>query len=260
MFNWFNYFRHSNKNITSQNLSTIPNFSTPDARINFVLQKLKDLIQKNKSKKNYFNILEIGAYIGMSTLKFGDILYQEFGDNFKIFTIDPYKIKYGTEYKDAFPTNIIKDGYVHILEQKKIFENNISRQIWKKNHTHLLCNSQIALKDLKKNKLFFNFIYIDGSHAYSEVINDFENSYDLLNEDGMLIGDDYELSYNEIFSNIDNEEEKEKMFNLILKERESNGCLDFRGKSFHPGILLAMHKLCSRFNIQKSNDCFFLYK
>jgi len=132
MFNWFNYFRHSNKNIASQNLSTIPNYSTRDARINFVLQKLKDLIQKNKSKKNYFNILEIGACIGMSTLKFGDILYQEFGDNFKIFTIDPYKIKYGTEYKDTFPTNIIKDEYVHILEQKKIFENNISRQIWKK--------------------------------------------------------------------------------------------------------------------------------
>ena len=42
-----------------------------------------------------------------------------------------------------------------------------------------------------KNKSKFNFICIDGSHDYLEVLNDLEESWKILNDKGYIVCDDY---------------------------------------------------------------------
>ncbi|MDA9606249.1 class I SAM-dependent methyltransferase, partial [Candidatus Pelagibacter sp.] len=41
------------------------------------------------------------------------------------------------------------------------------------------------------NVVFYDLIYIDGSHHYKDVLNDARNSYNLLNKNGYLIFDDF---------------------------------------------------------------------
>jgi predicted O-methyltransferase YrrM len=40
----------------------------------------------------------------------------------------------------------------------------------------------------------YDIIYIDGSHEYKDVLNDANNCWKLLNDDGIMIFDDYRMS------------------------------------------------------------------
>ncbi len=59
-------------------------------------------------------------------------------------------------------------------------------------------NSKNALKKLKENKILYDYIYIDGSHNGSVILNDAVASFELLNKNGVLIFDDIQTIYNEI--------------------------------------------------------------
>ena len=50
------------------------------------------------------------------------------------------------------------------------------------------------MKQIKKK---FDIIYIDGSHYYLDVINDFKNSLKILKKGGLLIFDDFLWNYYE---------------------------------------------------------------
>ena len=63
-------------------------------RAKFMKKSLKRQIIKfkeNYKKGERFNLLEVGSYIGSSTLIFGDILRNQLGDRFNIICVDPYK-------------------------------------------------------------------------------------------------------------------------------------------------------------------------
>ena len=59
-------------------------------------------------------------------------------------------------------------------------------------------SSQNALKNLKENNLFFDFIYIDGSHNGIDIYNDAEASFKILNINGLIIFDDINNIYSSI--------------------------------------------------------------
>ena len=40
-----------------------------------------------------------------------------------------------------------------------------------------------------------DFVFLDGGHDYSTVINDLNCSIDVINNDGTILCDDYDLSY-----------------------------------------------------------------
>ena len=45
------------------------------------------------------------------------------------------------------------------------------------------------------NKLKFDFIYIDGSHYYDDVLNDAQEGFKILKENSYMLFDDYDWNY-----------------------------------------------------------------
>lgn len=108
--------------------------------------------------------LEIGVYEGMSVLwMLENVLTDETAH---LTGIDPFL----GDYKQRFSTNLKLSGY---SEKTSIVEGF----------------SQVVLRDLPLGS--FDIIYIDGSHASRDLLEDAVLSWRLLKEGGILIFDDY---------------------------------------------------------------------
>ena len=87
-------------------------------------------------------------------------------------------------------------------------------------------NSNDILPLLKEGS--FDFVYIDGDHAYSQFKKDFKNCLSLVKPGGILCGDDYEVHISKVNRAITEQKKEEDYI------RDSNGTW------YHPGITLAM--------------------
>jgi predicted O-methyltransferase YrrM len=134
---------------------------------------------KNK-KSSINNILEIGSYEGRSA-----IFFINYFRNSKVTCVDTWL-----------------GSHEHNVIMKKVednFDNNI--KIYK--------NKIIKCKNTSDNffftnKLFFDFIYIDGLHTYDQVNSDLENAYKFLKPKGYILIDDYLWKFYPINKNVIN--------------------------------------------------------
>jgi predicted O-methyltransferase YrrM len=118
-----------------------------------------------------FSYLEIGSYEGLSAL---NILFNY--KNSKVTTVDLWaESNINSESLNA-NFNVIEKNFDENLEGYKF--NKIKN------------DSIIALRELLKKELFFDFIYIDGSHNGEDILSDAIESYKLLNIEGIMIFDD----------------------------------------------------------------------
>ena len=118
-----------------------------------------------------FSYLEIGSYEGLSAL---NILYNYKNSN--VTTIDLWGI-----------SNINSESLnVNFNEVEKKFDENLEGYKFNK----IKNDSVIALRELLQKKIFFDFIYVDGSHNGEDILCDAIESYKLLNIGGTIIFDD----------------------------------------------------------------------
>ena len=118
-----------------------------------------------------FSYLEIGSYEGLSAL---NILYNY--KNSKVTTIDLWD-----------EGNINSESLnVNFNEIEDRFNKNLNGY----KYTKIKNDSVIVLRELLKKKIFFDIIYIDGSHNGEDILSDAIESYKILNEEGILIFDD----------------------------------------------------------------------
>jgi len=83
--------------------------------------------------------------------------------------------------------------------------------------------SSRAFEQLRSEK--FGLIYIDGNHSYSIVLEDLQNYGNLLEEGGIICGDDLELQASEVDQD------------MMRSAREKDCIADPRtGKRYHPGV------------------------
>lgn len=115
------------------------------------------------------NYLEIGAFEGRST-----VFISELKNTKSIKTVDTWKGS--DEHNKVSFTKVFKNFKKNIKSAKK---NNIN------------FFKETSDEFFKKNKSYYNLIYIDGSHEYSQVKKDFENSFYFLEKNGYLICDDF---------------------------------------------------------------------
>ena len=136
-------------------------------------------IQKNlikfldKSKQN--NILEIGCFEGLSSVFFAD----NFLDNPKssLKCIDPFLTINNNDHSQFLANN-----------EEKNFDFNISNcKNFHKITIHKI-TSDIFFED---NNQTYNFIYIDGCHEPDFIKRDMENSFNVLEKNGIMWMDDY---------------------------------------------------------------------
>ncbi len=136
-----------------------------------VLQKYKDM--------HNINFLEVGCFEGRSTVWLLDNILTHATS--KITCIDTFEgsIEHHNDYtyRDIIPQ--LYDTFCHNISTYR------DRVIVKRSY------SQDALKELKDNKNYYDFVYIDADHHASSVLEDAVLSFPLLKQNGILIFDDY---------------------------------------------------------------------
>ena len=127
----------------------------------------------DKSKEN--NILEIGCYEGLSSVFFADNFIDN--DNSSLTCVDPF-------------LNIDNNDHGYLLQngEELNFDYNISNC---KNTNKIIIHKITSDKFFENNIKKFNFIYIDGCHESDFIQRDMENSFNMLETDGIMWMDDY---------------------------------------------------------------------
>ena len=153
-------------------------------------------IKQNKPK----NFLEIGVFHGVTSRNVCELLYSIHGNDFKFTGIDLFSkdtkflkdehipnTKFSNPLKTIYYKYIVRlDPYSikSVLRLLKKFQNNVNI---------IKGNSNKVLKDINLDE--FDYVFLDGGHKYETVKNDLENLTQVINNNGIILCDDYDLSY-----------------------------------------------------------------
>ena len=191
------------------------------------LKKKKDgnfLLNHIRLKKPK-NFLEIGVFHGVTSRNVCELLYSFHGNDFKFTGIDLFvndetllKDEYIPKIKFSNPLKTIYYKYIIRLDPYSV--DSILRLLKKfqKNVNIIKGNSNKVLKKINVDK--FDYVFLDGGHKYETVKKDLENLTQIVNNNGTILCDDYDLSYAFGVKKAIEDFVSEKNFNLkILNSR-----------------------------------------
>ena len=145
------------------------------------------------------NFLEIGVFHGVTARNVCELLYSIHGEDFKYIGLDLFG-ESAENYDEIIPStkfnNPLKKIYFKYILRKDPYSVGAVSSLLKKfkKNVHLIKgNSNILLPKMDMSKI--DYVFLDGGHAYETVKNDLENSIAVLNNDGTILCDDYNLSY-----------------------------------------------------------------
>jgi len=191
------------------------------------LKKKKDgnfLLNHIRLKKPK-NFLEIGVFHGVTSRNVCELLYSFHGNDFKFTGIDLF-VNDETLLKDEYIpkikfSNLLKTIYYkYIIRLDPYSVDSILRLLKKfqKNVNIIKGNSNKVLKEINVDK--FDYVFLDGGHKYETVKKDLENLTQIVNNNGTILCDDYDLSYAPGVKKAIEDFVSEKNFNLkILNSR-----------------------------------------
>ena len=158
-------------------------------------EQFLDEIASKKPK----SFLEIGVFHGVTARNVCELLYSIHRSDFKYIGLDLFgetvqntdeiipNTKFNNPLKKIYFEYILrKDPYSieAVSDLLKKFERNI----------HLIKgNSNRLLKKIDMSKI--DYVFLDGGHAYETVKNDLHYSKAVLDNNGTILCDDYNLSY-----------------------------------------------------------------
>jgi len=144
------------------------------------------------------NFLEIGVFHGVTAKNVCELLHGIHGNDFKYVGLDLFgesaenanevipNTKFNNPLKRIYFKYILKqdpysvDAVTYLLKK---FEKNI----------HLIKgNSNLLLKKIDMSQI--DYVFLDGGHAYETVKNDLHYSKPVLDNNGTILCDDYDLS------------------------------------------------------------------
>ena len=145
------------------------------------------------------NFLEIGVFHGVTARNVCELLHTIHGDEFKYVGLDLFG-ESDENNKEVIPNtkfnNLFKKIYFkYILKQDPYSIEAVTYLLKKFDHnTHLIKgNSNQLLKKMDMSKI--DYVFLDGGHAYETVKNDLHYSTPVLENNGTILCDDYNLSY-----------------------------------------------------------------
>ena len=191
------------------------------------LKKKKDgnfLLNHIRLKKPK-NFLEIGVFHGVTSRNVCELLYSFHGNDFKFTGIDLFvndetllKDEYIPKIKFSNPLKTIYYKYIIRLDPYSV--DSILRLLkkFRKNVNIIKGNSNKVLKEINVDK--FDYVFLDGGHKYETVKKDLENLTQIVNNNGTILCDDYDLSHAPGVKKAIEDFVSEKNFNLkILNSR-----------------------------------------
>jgi len=144
--------------------------------------------------------LEIGIFHGVTSRNVCEILYFLHGENFKYIGVDMFlndKVILKDEYapntnfsnplKTIYYKYIIKSDPYSIKSVKNLLKKFI------KNIRIIQGNSNEVLKKISLNEI--DYVFLDGGHKYETVRDDLNCLSKIINNNGIILCDDYNLTY-----------------------------------------------------------------
>ena len=145
------------------------------------------------------SFLEIGVFHGVTARNVCELLYNIHKDDFKYIGLDLFgessESKNEIIPNTKFNNPLKKIYFKYILKQDPYSFLAVTSLLKKfKNNVHLIKgNSNTLLKKIDMSKI--DYVFLDGGHAYETVKNDLNYSKPVLDNNGTILCDDYNLSY-----------------------------------------------------------------
>ena len=146
------------------------------------------------------SFLEIGVFHGVTSRNVCELLYSIHGNNFNFTGIDLFEndkkklndeiapqTKFSNPFKNIYYRYISKtDPYSYESVKKLLakFKNNIKI---------IKGDSNYVLKEINISK--FDYVFLDGGHKYETVKKDLECLTNIIENNGTILCDDYNLTY-----------------------------------------------------------------
>ena len=158
-----------------------------------------DLFLNEIAKKKPKTFLEVGVFHGVTARNVCELLYNIHGKEFKYIGLDLFdendenkdEIIPNTKFSNPLKTfffKYIKRQNPYSLEAVKDLLNKFTGNI------HLIKgNSNKILSKIEMKKI--DYVFLDGGHEYNTVKNDLECCKEVILNNGVILCDDYDLSY-----------------------------------------------------------------
>ena len=150
-----------------------------------------------KKKPKFF--LEVGVFHGVTARNVCELLYQIHGDDFQYVGLDLFK-KNDENKSEIIPntkfSNPLKQIYFKYFKKQDPYSLEAVKDLLKKfekNVNLIIGNSNKVLKEIDISKI--DYVFLDGGHDYETVKNDLNNCIEVINKNGTILCDDYNLSY-----------------------------------------------------------------
>ena len=149
---------------------------------------------KLKSPRNF---LEIGVFHGVTARNICELLYKIHKEDFRYIGLDLFEISDENKSEvipNTFFSNPFKNIYFKFLKKQNPYSKEAVEDLLKKyknNITLIKGNSNLVLKKIDMSKI--DFVFLDGGHAYETVKNDLECCLEVINSNGTILCDDYNL-------------------------------------------------------------------
>jgi len=150
-----------------------------------------------KKKPKFF--LEIGVFHGVTARNVCELLSSIHGSNFKYIGLDLFEEN--DENKNevipntTFSSNPVKQFYYKYIKRQNPYSLEAVEELLGKfkNNIYLIKgNSNKVLKKIDMSKI--DYVFLDGGHEYNTVLNDLNCCYEVVNNNGIVLCDDYDLS------------------------------------------------------------------
>jgi predicted O-methyltransferase YrrM len=143
--------------------------------------------------------LEVGVFHGVTARNVCELLYKIHGNDFKYIGLDLFEEN--SENKDeVIPntkfSNFLKTIYFNYIKKQKPYTKEAVEDLLKKfkdNVSLIKGNSNNVLKKIDMTQI--DYVFLDGGHEYSTVMNDLNCCIEVINKNGTILCDDYDLTY-----------------------------------------------------------------
>ena len=151
---------------------------------------------KRKKPKSF---LEVGVFHGVTARNVCELLFEIHNHDFKYIGLDLFKKNQENE-SEIIPninfSNPFKQIYFKYIKRQDPYSIEAVEDLLKKfkENIHLIKgNSNTVLKKIDMSKI--DYVFLDGGHDYETVKNDLNCCSGVIDNNGTILCDDYNLSY-----------------------------------------------------------------
>ena len=169
-------------------------------KTSFKQKGVGDFFLRHIKEKKPKNFLEVGVFHGVTSRNVCNLLNSIHGNNFKFTGIDIFTTETNLVEDEFIPktkfSNPLKTIYYKYLIRLDPYSPESVKKLLKKykNNINIIKgNSNEIIPEMIKEK--FDYVFLDGGHKYETVLKDLKSLTQIIQNNGVILCDDYDLTY-----------------------------------------------------------------